>query len=147
MDWVLRNKKPVVSTTIVLKDELLKESEELFERAKIKLIPTPKAHYRKGDIETSGMMIKAAAPIFDDNSFIGIMYGGKLLNRNYRIVDKVKDIVYRGEIYRGMDIGTTTIFLDDVRISTNVIGKDGKRAIGTRVSEEVYDHVFKRGEA
>lgn len=69
------------------------------------------------------MMIKAAAPIYNNNSFIGILYGGKLLNHDYKIVDKVKDIVYRGEVYKGVEIGTTTIFLDDVRISTNVKGK------------------------
>jgi two-component system NtrC family sensor kinase len=143
--WVIKNKEPIVSTTVVSEVELMRESRELAERAKIELIPTPKARYRKEVVETSGMMIKAAAPVFDNGSFIGVLYGGKLLNRNYKIVDKVKDIVYRGEVYKGIEIGTTTIFLDDLRISTNVVGKDGKRAIGTRVSKEVYDYVFGKG--
>jgi two-component system NtrC family sensor kinase len=47
--------------------------------------------------------------------------------------------------YKGRDIGTATIFLQDTRISTNVKNKDGTRAIGTRVSAEVYRQVLKKG--
>jgi two-component system NtrC family sensor kinase len=47
--------------------------------------------------------------------------------------------------YEGQDIGTATIFQDDVRISTNVRNEDGSRAIGTRVSEEVYNQVMIEG--
>jgi two-component system NtrC family sensor kinase len=47
--------------------------------------------------------------------------------------------------YEGRDIGTATIFQDDVRISTNVRNTDGSRAIGTRAWEEVYDQVVLEG--
>jgi two-component system NtrC family sensor kinase len=91
-------------------------------------------------------MLKAAAPIFDyEHNLIGVVYGGTLLNRNYEIVDKVKQTVYENVIYKGQDIGTATIFMDDVRISTNVKNGDGSRAIGTRVSEEVYNQVIEQG--
>jgi two-component system NtrC family sensor kinase len=30
-------------------------------------------------------------------------------------------------------------------VSTNVWGEDGTRAVGTRISAEVYDHVLRRG--
>ncbi|MCK4584609.1 cache domain-containing protein, partial [candidate division WOR-3 bacterium] len=94
----------------------------------------------------SGMMIISAAPVIGyDENLIGVLYGGKLLNRNYEMVDKVKDIVYRGEQYKGRDIGTATIFQGDLRISTNVRNADGTRAIGTRVSEEVFDQVIGKG--
>ena len=141
------NKKELVSTTIIVsRSELLKEGQDLAEQAYIKIIPTNKAKPRIEKEETSGMMIKAAAPVFDFNgNLIGILYGGILLNRNYEIVDKIKDIVYRGETYKGKDIGTATIFQSDLRISTNVETKDGTRAIGTRVSEEVNNQVLVKG--
>ncbi|MFH2049280.1 MAG: cache domain-containing protein [bacterium] len=142
----ISKKEVVASTLIIPRDELLKEGEDLAKQAYIKLIQTPKAKPISGSEETSGMMIIAAAPILDyHGNLIGILYGGNLLNRNYEIVDKIKDIVYRGETYKGKDIGTATIFQGDLRISTNVERKDGTRAIGTRVSEEVNNQVLVKG--
>jgi two-component system NtrC family sensor kinase len=97
--------------------------------------------------ETNGMVLGAAAPVFDSQGhLIGVLYGGVLLNRNFEIVDKIKQTVFQGMKYKGEDIGTATIFQDDVRISTNVENEDGSRAIGTRVAEEVYDQVVLKGE-
>jgi two-component system NtrC family sensor kinase len=88
----------------------------------------------------------AAAPIFgEDGKLLGVLYGGHLLNRNFMIVDRVWDLVYKGEKYHDQDIGTVTIFLDDLRISTNVKTKKGERAIGTRISSEVADAVLTKG--
>jgi two-component system NtrC family sensor kinase len=144
---VLYTKEPLSATVIISGDELEKESPVLAKQAFIKLIDTPLARPRVETEETSGMMLKAAAPIFDENdNLIGVVYGGILLNRNYEIVDKVKQTVYEDVKYKGQDIGTATIFQDDVRISTNVRNEDGTRAIGTRVSEEVYDRVVLEGE-
>jgi len=57
------------------------------------------------------MMMKAAVPILDINNEVwGVIYGGNLLNRNYEIVDKIKNAVFRGERYKGKDTGTATIF-------------------------------------
>ncbi|UCG58513.1 MAG: cache domain-containing protein [Phycisphaerales bacterium] len=143
---VLSSGEVVSGTAIVQKQELLKEGSDLAEQAHIKLVPTPKARPSAKAEETSGMMIKAAAPIFaGDGELIGVLYGGKLLNRDYEIVDRVKDTVYEGAKYKGKDIGTATIFQRDLRISTNVRAKDRGRAIGTRVSEEVYDRVLAKG--
>ena len=146
VNFVLSDKRPVVSTRIISRKELEKEGANLAEQARIRLVPTPKAKPREGTVETSGMIITAAAPVFDyDGNIIGVLYGGKLLNRNYWIVDRVKDIIYRGEKYKGKDVGTTTIFQGDLRISTNVRNIDDTRAIGTRVSEEVFDKVIGEG--
>ena len=146
VSWVLLKKQPVVATQIISKEDLEKEGNDLAAQSRIELMPTPKARPRTEVEETSGMMIKAAAPVFGYNGeLIGVLYGGNLLNRNYQIVDKVKDIVYKGEKYKGHDIGTATIFQGDLRISTNVMRDDGTRAIGTRVSEEVYNQVIEKG--
>ncbi len=75
-----------------------------------------------------------------------MLVGGILINRNYEIVDKIRTTVFKGESYKGQQLGTATIFQDDVRISTNVRNADGSRAIGTRVSAEVAEAVLKRGD-
>ncbi|KPL25413.1 MAG: hypothetical protein AMJ75_00755 [Phycisphaerae bacterium SM1_79] len=143
---VLSSGETIAGTAVVPKAELVKEGSDLAEQARIKIVPTQKARRNSETEETSGMMMKAAAPVFGyDGTLLGVLYGGTLLNRNYKIVDKVKDIVYEGAKYRGKDIGTATIFQRDLRISTNVRTKDGSRAIGTRVSEEVHERVLVKG--
>jgi len=144
---VMERKDTVASTWIVPADELRKESPLLAEKAYFKFIKTPKARARVETEETAGMMLKAAAPILDDqNNLIGVIYGGVLLNRDFEIVDKIKQTVFQDVKYSGKDIGTATIFQDDVRISTNVKNEDGSRAIGTRVAEDVYNQVVTAGQ-
>ncbi len=136
----------VFATQIVPRDELLKEGQALAERAHLEIIPTPKAAPRTAGHEENGMILKAASPVIDENGeTIGVLYGGILLNRNYEIVDRVKEIVYKGEKYKGAEIGTVTIFEHDLRISTNVKKENGERAIGTQVSSEVSQAVLKEG--
>jgi methyl-accepting chemotaxis protein len=62
--------------------------------------------------------------------------GDTLLNDNYDIVDEI------GKITNG---DTATIFLHDTRVTTNVMS-NGKRAVGTKVSDVVAEAVLKRGE-
>lgn len=144
---VLQNQEGVASTIIVSADDLSLESPELARQAYFQFIDTPLARDRKATQETSGMMFKAVSPIFDSNgNFAGTLYGGILINRNFEIVDKIKHTVYENVIYKDRDIGTATIFQDDLRISTNVRNEDGSRALGTRVSEEVYNQVILQGE-
>ncbi len=141
------DKEVVTATEIVPREELIKEDQDLVERAYLEFIPTPKAAPRPEDREEDGMMLKAAAPVLsDDGRVLGVLYGGILLNRNYDIVDRVKDIVYKGEKYKGKEIGSVTIFQNDLRISTNVTDEAGRRAIGTRVSKEVYTAVLIQGQ-
>jgi two-component system NtrC family sensor kinase len=137
----------VSSTTVFTQLELENESAALAEQAFLKLVDTPLARPVNRIEEGSGMVLIAASPVLDDNNdLLGIVYGGKLLNRNYEIVDMIKQTVYEDVKYKGQDIGTATIFQNDLRISTNVRNEDGTRAIGTRVSEEVYDQVIIKGE-
>ncbi len=143
---VLSGREVIFGTTIVAKEQLVKEGADLAKQAHIKFISTPKAKPSPQTKQTSAMCIKAAAPVFGHNGdLIGVLYGGNLLNRNYKIVDKVKGTVYQEVKYKGKDIGTATIFQGDLRISTNVRTENGSRAIGTRVSEEVYKQLLEKG--
>ncbi|MFC1763581.1 cache domain-containing protein, partial [Planctomycetota bacterium] len=143
---VVSGQEVVAGTAIIPKEEINKEGMDLAEQVRMQLVPTPMAKSSQHSMQTSGMMIKAAAPVLGRNGvLVGVLYGGRLLNRNNEIVDSVKKIVYQGIRYRGKDIGTATIFQGDVRISTNVIGEDHERAIGTRVSGEVYERVLVQG--
>jgi len=139
--------EPAASTAIVSRGELEKERNDLAERAFTLFVPTPKAKKVPADRETSGMMLKAACPVWNENGrLLGVLYGGVLLNRNYQMVDKVRNLLYGEERYKGVEMGTATIFQGDLRISTNVLDEKGQRAIGTRVSEEVYQTVLEKGE-
>jgi two-component system NtrC family sensor kinase len=143
---VIQRKKVIAGTVVVSSAELMKEGRELAQQSYMKLTPTPKAKPTSETELTDGMMIKAAAPVFgNDGRAVGILYGGTLLNRNFEIVDRVKQTVYQDAKYKGRDIGTATIFQGDIRISTNVRSEDGSRAIATRVSEAVYDQVLDKG--
>ena len=146
VSYTLSSGQAVAATVIVPAEELRKEGADLAEQACIEFIPTPKAKPTMETQQTSGMMMKAVAPVRGyDGDLLGVLYAGKLINRNYEIVDKVKNTVYQAVKYKGKDIGTATIFQGDLRISTNVMRQDGTRAIGTRVSGQVYDQVLVRG--
>ena len=143
---VLRGKTPIASTDIISREELLKESPQLADQATMDVTPTRMAGPSGKSRITSGMALKGAAPVFTSGGrFVGILVGGMLINRNYEIVDKVRTTVFKEESYKGRQVGTATIFQDDVRVSTNVRNTDGKRAITTRVSAEVADAVLRHG--
>jgi two-component system, NtrC family, sensor kinase len=139
-------KQIAVSGTVVLSNRFLfTENPELAERARIRLLPTRMAAPKAEREELSGMALAAAVPIYDNGNFIGVLYGGVLLNQSQEIVDRVRDTVFQHEMYNGRSIGTATIFLRNVRIATNVLNPDGSRAIGTVASEQVARHVLMDG--
>jgi two-component system NtrC family sensor kinase len=139
-------KKGISGTQVLSGEELLKEGEALARKATLRLIPTPKAKPTEKVEETSGMVLKSAHPVIDFNGeVLGVLTGGVLLNRNYEIVDRIKNIVFQDAKYKGKEIGTATIFLGDLRISTNVMDKGGNRAIGTRAMKEVQEQVLEKG--
>jgi len=147
LSYVMNTKDTVNTTTILSEEVLQSESSALAEKARFNIIDTPMARPSTKTEETSGMAIVSASPVFDSSqNLIGILYGGLLLNRNYGLVDKVKQTVFQNVVYKDKDIGTATIFQDDVRISTNVLNTDGARAVGTRIAEDVYNQVVVQGE-
>jgi two-component system, NtrC family, sensor kinase len=143
----LRDRRPMASTRIVPTVELELESPDLVRQAHMDITPTrmaaPSDRRELGD----GMMLEGAAPVVTaDHRHVGLLVGGVLLNRNYVIVDQTRKTVFKEELYGGQEVGTATIFQDDVRISTNVRNADGSRAITTRASGEVAQAVLGRGQ-
>ena len=138
----------VAAGSLVLPPErLVREGEQLARRARIRVIPTERATPARKECEAAGMMLAASAPVQNSRGeIVGALYGGVLLNGNHGVVDRIKQIVYEGVRFQGKDVGTATVFLDDVRIATNVQTRDGGRAIGTRLSAEVYNRVIRKGE-
>ena len=59
-----------------------------------------------------------------------------LFNNDFTLVDRIKEVA-------GID--TVTIFFGDLRVATNVMSEQGKRAVGTRISEAVHSVVLSAG--
>jgi len=107
-----------------------------------------RASLRTGTGEvTAGMTLVVAAPVEGPSgNVLAVLYGGVLLTRNFAIVDRVWDLLFRGDRFKDVDSGSVTIFQDGFRISTNVRASDGERALGSPASADVRDAVLKRGE-
>ena len=143
--YVIKNKVPCEGTDIVTHKHLEREGEVLAKKVIIDIIPTPKSRKVERTKVVDALAIRATIPIFYNNNFIGIIYGVRILNNYNGIVDQIKELVFKDEKIGGLEVGTSTIFLDDVRVCTNVKKPDGTRAIGTLLSEEVYNKVILQG--
>jgi len=141
----LERKAPVEGSVVLSRDMLIQEDPELAERARVTLRDDRAPNAQAGGDETNGLALAAAVPIFAGSQVIGALYGGQLINRDETMVDAVRNRVFQEETYKGRPIGTATIFLNDLRIATNVTLPDGKRALGTRVSDEVKTAVLDQG--
>ncbi|HHO75452.1 MAG TPA: HAMP domain-containing protein [Deltaproteobacteria bacterium] len=142
----LYEKKPQSSPEIMSLEVIKAQNPGLSERILIPIVKTPQSVEIKDKELADGMVLRAAYPIFDkQGNLLGALVGGILLNRDYAIVDTIKETVYQDETYRGRDMGFATIFLGGVRISTNVMTLNEERAVGTIVSKEVYDMVIVDG--
>lgn len=140
--------KQISGTSILSQDILKREGSEIANQVLIKIIPTEKGRKPEKDILDRALVLNTATPVLLNNKIIGVIYGATIKNNNFEIVDRIQTLFFRkaGRMQKNKQIGTVTIFLDDIRISTNVISSEGHRTVGTLVSEEVYDRVFKKGE-
>ncbi|MFH1123276.1 MAG: cache domain-containing protein [Pseudomonadota bacterium] len=143
---VLLERKPSAGISILPMQDLTNKNDALALRTRIHVLPTRHAKPGRPQEITEAMVLEAAAPIMDERDQVtGIFRVGTVINQNFDFVDFVRENIFTVATYAGKNLGTVTIFQGDVRITTNVIGPDGQRAIGTRVSEEVYDQVLGEG--
>jgi len=118
----------------------------LVHRVSLPIVATLNAAPSQRSTEDRAMVVLYTAPVLDgEGRTIALLTGGKLLNQNLDFIDHINRIVYPdGSLPFGSQ-GTATLFLDDVRITTNVRLFRDQRAIGTRVSQTVRDTVLGRG--
>ena len=138
--------KKATGIDIYSEDQLKKISDKVARQAYLELVNTSNAAPTNQSAERSGMMIHSATPVRNaDGSLLGVLEGGMLLNQNLGFVDTINSLVYAdGSLPEG-SAGTATLFIDDVRIATNVRLFGDKRALGTRASQIVRNHVLNDG--
>lgn len=112
----------------------------LAQQAYVEILKTPQEAPEPFDpLEgTAGLALIGVSPLFDGSGeMVGAVASIHLLNNDFSFVDNLKNV---GKI------DTVTAFQGDLRVSTNVLNQNGERAVGTRVSQTVYDTVLVRGE-
>ena len=152
--------KTRTSVELLQPAELAALAPELLPRVAVALLDTRNAAPSARKQEDRAMVLLSTRAVRSpEGALLGYLQGGVLLNRNLPFIDHINEIVYPQGSLPFADWGsrgTATLFLEDVRISTNVRlfggGKTAggeqsvERAIGTRVSSSVRDAVLGRGQ-
>jgi two-component system NtrC family sensor kinase len=134
---VLETGKPRTATEVI-SNELLAQV-GLDQQAFIPFIKTPLAAPEPFDPRegTAGLTLAGVYPLRSpDQRIIGAVLSVYLFNNDFNLVDRIKEVA-------GID--TVTIFFGDLRVATNVMTEQGKRAVGTRISQAVGDIVLSQG--
>ncbi|MDR9468694.1 cache domain-containing protein [Marinospirillum sp.] len=139
--------------SVITAEELQTWHPDLAEEAKVEIIATPRARPTQRKVEDRAMLVRSLHPITNAQGEVTyLLDGGLLLNHNLEFVDTIRELVYGPGALPEGGLGTVTLFLDEVRITTNVpglmsgAGAASKRAIGTRISAEVSDQVLQQEE-
>lgn len=134
---VLETGEPQAATEIIPKEFLTPVG--LDGQAFIPLLETPLAAPEPFDPRagTAGLALVGVSPLKNsDGRIIGAVLSAYMFNNDYTLVDRIKEVA-------GID--TVTIFLGDLRVSTNVRDAVGRRAVGTRLSQAVRQVVLEEG--
>ncbi|MBN1423425.1 cache domain-containing protein [Candidatus Fermentibacteria bacterium] len=143
----LREKKCVRGTAIIPWENLVREGESLSRQTSLKAAGDSITPAGEEEAYRDGMVIGAAVTLVDlerGGECVGFLYGARLLNQSYEIVDEIKGDLFQDDTYRGVAAGAATVFQGGLRITTSMKNEDGSRAIGTRLSPEVNRRVLER---
>ncbi|KAA0875075.1 sensor histidine kinase [Nitrincola tapanii] len=133
--------------SVLSAQELASEFPHLVAAARVEILDTPRARPSDAREETRAMFVRSLYPLRDAQGEVQAwLDAGVLMNHNLEFVDQIRDLVYGRDALPSRGIGTVTLFLDEVRISTNVPrhleDEDFIRAIGTRISADVAVRVL-----
>ncbi|MBN2439271.1 MAG: cache domain-containing protein [Deltaproteobacteria bacterium] len=134
---VLETGKPQTATEVISKELLAQVG--LDHQAFIPLVETPLAAPEPFDPRegTAGLALTGVYPLHNPNrQIIGAVLSVYLFNNDFTLVDRIKEVAR---------IDTVTIFFGDLRVATNVMTEQGKRAVGTRISQAVRNVVLSEG--
>jgi two-component system, NtrC family, sensor kinase len=103
-----------------------------YELAKFGLLDKAKI---QGVSPTDGLLIRTTQPLINTNEIIvGTVTAGYLLNNNAEfIIDKITE---------GTDL-VASVFLGDIRISSNVPGRNNTQVLGSKLPENIASRVLK----
>jgi len=133
----VRTGLPAWAYEVLGEQQLQAISPALAERARIE---------SDGKIEDRGLLINFAVHFPLSSRYPDtFLFGGILINRNSGLIDYIRDIVFPINAQIGSLSGSTSVFLDDLRIASNVRTSDGHRATGTRASTDVVRDVLGAG--
>jgi len=134
----LATQKPVTGTEVIPAGYLTAAG--LDDQALIEPQNTPKSLPKPFDSRegSAGLAIVGMYPLASVNGRnSGVVLTAYLFNNDFNLVDYIKNEA---------KVETMTIFLGDLRVSTNVTGEDGGRAVGTRAAQDVVQKVLVQGE-
>ncbi len=137
--------KTSASSELFSAEALAHEDPVLAERVRIAIDPQ-RAGSETPEVRQNGMVLCACAPITTGAGFMGVLYGGILLNREQELVDQISDFVFGKGDYASAASGTVSIFAEDVLIATNVRDASGRAVLGTRASQAIRQAVLSAGQ-
>ncbi len=129
-----------VSCTAVLdRATLAREGKELAAQARLRIVPGGNGRAHPVEWIDQGLVIFSASPVRIGRRVVGAVYGGVLINGSTEVVGQVKQAIFGNEVFEGRQVGAVSIFLGDVRVSTQEI------VVGTLASSEVAAKVLEEG--
>ena len=134
---VLESATPKAATEVIPVEFLAQVG--LDQQAYIPLIKTRLAAPKPFDPRegTAGFTLTGVHPIRSpEGKLLGAAVSVYLFNNDFTLVDRIKEVA-------GID--TVTLFFGDLRVATNVLTEEGKRAVGTRIAETVGEVVLHQG--
>ena len=140
---------PIQATFLLHQDDVQREGESIVQKTFIR-----KTDAARSDEERSlspevwpALVMGASAPVIDDNgTLLGVLAGGVILNNNFALVDRIKDIVFKDARASDSKSEVITIFLHHIRIATTLSNADdGYPSLGTYLPDESVNVVLDIG--